>query len=258
MVGISRIRAYYSVAMECTDAPIQRHAPLLLEGGREFTGRMEAADRAALKAAGRKPVTIVPAAAVPEDGQVQAGRNGVRWFKRLGAADVRSTGWVDRQSSLDAGIAAAVAASGLVFLPGGSPRYLAEALRGSLVWEAMLSAQAAGAVIGGSSAGAMVLCEVYYDPSAAKVLPGLSLVPGICILPHHDTFGRAWAPQVAREAQGVLPVGIDEETGMVNDGPAGSWTVYGKGVVTVYPADGPRAYRDGERLELPSRSPQRR
>ena len=56
----------------------------------------------------------------------------------------------------------------------------------------------------------------------------------------------------------TLPVGIDEETGMVNDGPAGSWTVYGKGVVTVYPADGPRAYRDGERLELPSRSPQRR
>ncbi len=84
--------------MERTDAPIQRHAPLLLEGGSEFTGRMEAADRAALKAAGQKPVTIVPAAAVPEGGQAEAGRNGVRWFKRLGAADVRSTGWVDRQS----------------------------------------------------------------------------------------------------------------------------------------------------------------
>ena len=122
----------------------------------------------------------------------------------------------------------------------------------------MLSAQAAGAVIGGSSAGAMVLCEVYYDPSAGQLLPGLNLVPGICILPHHDTFGRAWAPPIAREARGILPVGIDEETGMVNDGPEGSWTVYGKGVVTVYQADGPRAYRGGERLDLPGRSPQRR
>ena len=182
--------------MERTDAPIQRHAPLLLEGGSEFTGRMEAARPR--RAEGGRPETRDhrPGGRRPGGRTGPGRRNGVRWFKRLGAADVRSTGWVDRQSSRDAGIAATSGGIRPGFLPGGSPRYLAEALGGSLVWEAVLAAQAAGAVIGGSSAGAMVLCEVYYDPSAAQVLPGLNLVRGICMLPHHDTFGRAWEPQI--------------------------------------------------------------
>jgi cyanophycinase len=236
--------------MERTGTPIESSS-LLLEGGGEFTGRMEAADRAALKAAGGRPITVVPAAAVPEGGQAQAGRNGERWFKRLGAVDVQSTGWVDRHSSRDAGIARTVRASGLIFLPGGSPRYLAESLQGSLVWEAILAAHRDGAVVGGSSAGAMVLCSVYYDPSSDQVLPGLDLVPGICILPHHDTFGGKWVPQLSRKVKGVFLVGIDEETGMVNDGPDGAWTVYGKGGVTLYAADGPAVYRSGEAVSLP-------
>ena len=253
VVGTTAIRHYYRQFMKPTDLqPLQRRA-LLLEGGNEFRGAMEEADRAALRVAGPGPVLIVPAAAAAEGGQIQAGRNGVRWFKELGAADVRSTGWVDGSSREATAVAAAVAASRFIFLPGGSPRYLAGALQGSRVWAAMRSALAAGAVLGGSSAGAMVLCEAYYDPSAGRVMPGLDLLPKICILPHHDTFGRGWAPQIERHAKGVLPVGIDEETGMMNDGPDGLWTVYGKGAVTVYGGNGPAAYRRGERLELPGR-----
>ncbi|HEX5679307.1 MAG TPA: Type 1 glutamine amidotransferase-like domain-containing protein [Desulfobacterales bacterium] len=228
-----------------------RHPALLLEGGNEFRGAMEEADRAALRAAAPGPVTIVPAAAVPEGGQLQAGANGVRWFKALGAADARSTGWIDGSSQADAAIADAVAASGVIFLTGGSPRYLAEALQGSRVWSAMRGAHAAGAVLAGSSAGAMVLCEAYYDPSAGRVMPGLGLLPKICILPHHDTFGRGWAPHIERQAKGVLPVGIDEETGMMNDSPGGLWTVYGKGAVTMHGPGGEAVYRSGERFELP-------
>jgi cyanophycinase len=239
--------------MKPTGAQSLRHSPLLLEGGNEFRGAMEEADRAALRAAGPGPVVIVPAAAAPECGQRQAGANGVRWFKGLGASDVSSTGWVEGRSEDDAAIAQAVAASRLIFITGGSPRYLAEALQGSRVWAATRAAHAAGTVLAGSSAGAMVLCEAYYDPSASRVMPGLGLLPKICILPHYDTFGRGWAPQIERQAEGVLPVGIDEETGMMNDGPGGLWTVYGKGVVTVYGADGPAVYRRGERLELPGR-----
>jgi cyanophycinase len=250
-VGICVILGYYLLAMERPTAAPPKPNPLLLEGGSEFTGRMEEVDRAALKVVGTRPVTIVPAAAVPEGGQAQAGRNGMNWFKRLGAADVRSTGWVDRHSARDAGIAETLAVSGMIFLPGGSPRYLADALRGSLAWKAILTAHRAGAVLGGSSAGAMVLCEVYYDPSVGQVLPGLNLVPRICILPHHDTFGRGWAPQLSRKAKGMLLVGIDEETGMLNDGPAGRWTVYGRGVVTLYGADGPAVFRSGEAIPLP-------
>ena len=45
--------------------------------------------------------------------------------------------------------------------------------------------------------------------------------------------------------------GIDEETGMLNDGPAGRWTVYGRGVVTLYAADGRAVFRSGESISLP-------
>jgi cyanophycinase len=83
------------------------------------------------------------------------------------------------------------------------------------------------------------------------VRPGLNLLPGVCILPHHDTFGREWAPHIRRQAKGVLPVGIDEETGMMNDGPDGLWTVYGKGAVTLHGPGGEAVYRTGERFELP-------
>ena len=47
---------------------------------------------------------------------------------------------------------------------GGFTRYLAETLAGSRAWQAMRNAHRDGAVIGGSSAGAMVLCESYFDP----------------------------------------------------------------------------------------------
>jgi cyanophycinase len=177
----------------------------------------------------------------------------VRWFEGLGAADGRATGWVDGSSQEATAVAAAVAASRFIFLPGGSPRYLAGALQGSRVWAAIRAAHAACAVLAGSSAGAMVLCEAYYDPSAGRVMPGLGLLPKICILPHHDTFGQGWTPHIERQAKGVLPVGIDEETGMMNDGPDGLWTVYGKGAVTVYAAGGTAVYRRGARLELPVR-----
>jgi cyanophycinase len=84
----------------------------------------------------------------------------------------------------------------------------------------------------------MVLCEFYFDPISERVLPGLNLLPGLCVLPHHDTFGKTWAPRLKRLLPEALLVGIDEETGLLNDGPAGQWTVYGKGAVTVYKPEG--------------------
>ena len=62
----------------------------LLAGGAEFGGRMADADRQALAAAGgsKAPVAIVPAAAAPDHNADRAGKNGVRWFRRLGAEQV--------------------------------------------------------------------------------------------------------------------------------------------------------------------------
>jgi cyanophycinase-like exopeptidase len=41
-------------------------------------------------------------------------------------------------------------------------------------------------------------------------------------------------------------VGVDEETGLIDDGVEGEWTVLGKGVVTVYKGRDTKTYRSSE------------
>ena len=226
---------------------------VLLEGGSEFKAGMAAADKRAMAAVGgqRGAIRIIPAAAAPDGNDLRAGANGVAWFHALGATDVQALPIVDRISADRPEHDAELEAAGIVFMLGGFTRYLAETLAGSRAWEAMKSAHRAGALIGGSSAGAMVLCEFYFDQASGKVLPGLNLLPGVCVLPHHDTFGKEWAARLARLLPGALLIGIDEETGLLNDGPRGEWTVYGKGAVAVYEPGGPARFHHGQCFALP-------
>jgi cyanophycinase len=225
---------------------------VLLEGGSEFCAGMAAPDERALAAAGGRaaPVRIIPAAAAPDNNSLRAGANGVAWFQSLGAVDVRSVPVIDRASADQPELTRELEASRFVFMLGGFTRHLAETLAGSRAWDAMRAAHRAGAVIGGSSAGAMVLCEHYFEQASGRVLPGLNLLPGCCVLPHHNTFGQKWAPRLGPLLPGACLLGIDEETGLLNDGPAGNWTVYGKGAVTVYESHGRYVYHHGQRLDL--------
>ncbi|NNL76792.1 MAG: hypothetical protein HKO68_10700, partial [Desulfobacterales bacterium] len=68
----------------------------------------------------------------------------------------------------------------------------------------------------------------------SKVVRGLNLVNRICILPHHNTFGKDWAPQLKKQLPDVILVGIDEETGALNNASQEHWRVYGKGNITLY------------------------
>jgi cyanophycinase len=226
---------------------------VLLEGGSEFRPGMAAADERALAAGGGRTasIRIIPAAAAPDHNDQRAGANGVSWFQGLGAIDVRALPIIDRSSADQTELARELESARVIFMLGGFPRYLAETLAGSRAWEAMKVAHRTGAVIGGSSAGAMVLCEHYFDPASGQVLPGLNLLPGPCLLPHHDTFGKTWAAFVARLLPRALLIGIDEETGLLNDGPAGGWMVYGQGAVTVYEPGGQTVFRHGDRLMQP-------
>lgn len=226
---------------------------VLLEGGSEFTAGMAAADERAMAVGGGRaaPIRIVPAAAAPDDNHVRAGANGVGWFHSLGAADVRSIPIIDRASADRPELARELEAARIVFMLGGFTRYLAETLAGSRAWQAMTAAHRAGAVIAGSSAGAMVLCEHYFDQASGEVLPGLYLVPGSCVLPHHNRFGHRWQKKLAAILPDALLIGIDEETGMLNDAPGGRWTVYGKGAVTLYFRGTKTVLHHGHFFDLP-------
>ncbi len=208
---------------------------LLLEGGAEFGGRMSEPDLRAIELAGGfdSPICILPTAAAPDHNQGRAGNNGIRWFKRLGATNVFALDVIDPASANDDLLAASVRTSRLIYLPGGFPRHLGETLAGSACWRAAMEAYRAGAVIAGSSAGAMVLCEHYYDPYEKMLLRGLNLIPNACVLPHHNKAGKAWVSRLKSMLPDATLLGIDESTGMVNDAD-GTWRVYGAGEVTVY------------------------
>ncbi len=213
---------------------------------------MRDADLRGIRRAGgfAAPIRIIPTAAAPDDNHERAGNNGVRWFKGLGAKDVVSVPLVDRASANDATVAQSLRAARLIYLLGGFTDYLGRTLKDSLAWQAVLEAYRDGAVVAGSSAGAMVMCQVYFDPRAGQVVEGLALVPNSLVLPHHDTFGKGWAARLREQVPDVTLIGIDEQTGTLNDGEHKSWNVYGAGTVTLYRAGRLETHEAGQAFSL--------
>ncbi|GAB4570355.1 MAG: hypothetical protein Fur0017_16770 [Anaerolineales bacterium] len=233
---------------------------LLLEGGAEFGGLMSEPDLRAIELAGGvdAPICILPTAAAPDHNHKRAGGNGVRWFQRLGAQNVFTVNVIDSKSASDATLAASIRTSKLIYLLGGFPRHLSKTLKGSLCWDAALEAHQNGAVLAGSSAGAMVMCEHYYDPHEQKLLRGLNLIPNTCVLPHHNNFGRAWVGQLRRMLPDAILIGIDEQTGMlstdyVTDSRTAmdaEWEITGGGEVTLYRGESTVSYGRGGKFSL--------
>jgi cyanophycinase len=224
---------------------------LLLAGGAEFGGRMSEPDLRAIELAGGfdAPVCIIPTAAAPDNNHKRAGNNGVRWFKSLGAKNVFVVDVINSTSANDPSLAASMRASSLIYMLGGFPRHLGETLADSSCWRAALDAYKQGAVIAGSSAGAMVLCEHYYDPYEKKLLRGLNLIPKACVLPHHNNFGKSWAKQLIPLLPNATLIGIDEQTGMISD-VNGMWSVHGAGKITLYQGGQVQSHTQGERFSI--------
>lgn len=227
---------------------------LLLEGGAEFGGGMRDPDLRALALAGGfdAPLRILPTAAAPDRNHLDAGSNGVRWFQGLGARNVLSLPLIDKASANDEAIAESLREAKLIYLLGGFTHYLGQTLMGSLAWNAALEAYRNGAVIAGSSAGAMVMCQFYYDPYTRQVHEGLNLVRNSLVLPHHDTFGKNWAPRLTKEIPRVALLGIDEQTGMLDDGENNLWNVYGQGGVTLYRDGNVETFNEGKIFTIKS------
>ena len=152
---------------------------------------------------------------------------------------------LNRRDAQDPENAAAVKAAAFVYLADGSPMHLRSVLKGSAVYEAMLGAYRAGAVVAASGAGATVLCDPMVDPRGGAYTVGLGFVAGVAVFPYHGTAAdhmRARSIEL-RPADAVL-VGIDAETALVR-GPGPAWSVVGPGAVTLY-ADGASVeFRDG-------------
>ncbi len=218
-----------------------------LVGGEEFRVGCEEMDREIMRASGQDParVVIIPTAAVT--GPEKAANDGVRHFSSLGG-DAERLMVLDRSHADDAGLAESLAGAGVIYFTGGSPDHLLTTLRDSLLWRAILEAVDQGAVLAGSSAGAMVLGEMMLRPRTGGCVDALGVTTGLAVLPHHEGSDPAQtSSQLQSQTSGGLTVlGIDARTGCL--GRPGSWRVVGLGRVTVYQGAGWQVYDSGAHL----------
>ena len=213
---------------------------LALVGGNEWREGCTF-DRVLLEASGGSEVLVLPTAAAYEHPEraVEIAR---AWFGELGGK-AEGLMVLRRHDAEDDVNAAAVRASRFIYLSGGSPMHLRSVLKDSPLWEAIVTAWNDGAVLAGSSAGAMVLCDPMVDPRGGAFTLGLGLVEQLALIPHHDQWDEDQAARTIELAPRGLPVvGIDERTALIR-GPEGSWRAEGAGRVVVF-VDGREAGLD--------------
>ena len=206
---------------------------IALVGGEEFRSRCEEMDLEIMRASGQDPaqVVIIPTAAV--SGPAKAANDGVTHFRQLGA-DASELMVLDRSHAGDAGLAEGVRTAGVIYFTGGSPAHLLAAIRDSRLLRSILEAVERGAVLAGSSAGAMVMGSVMRQPDGGDWIEALGIVPGVAVLPHHERSDPEETSQRVRSQAppGITVLGIDARTACL--GRPGSWRVTGPGNVTMY------------------------
>lgn len=216
-----------------------RRGRLVLAGSGEFTPAMDELDRellATLRPGAR--VAIVPTAAGLEDTPNNWAAMGTAHFRALGAETV-AVMVLNKDDAHEPKWSAAIAEADWIYFSGGNPGHLMETLDGSPFWSAVLVRHGAGAILAGSSAGAMIFGQSTFVPLARGpdgfptrmlIRPAMGLVPGVIIAPHFNILPerllRTWSDLVP---VGHRLLGIDEDTALV--GGDGGWVVRGRGEV---------------------------
>jgi cyanophycinase len=229
-----------------TETKANAPGPLILAGGAEFDDRMAVADRVWLKllALGMPKLGLLPTA--NEDRPEIAARNGARHFRRL-VTEAEPVMVTTAASAGDPEVVGQIESLDAVYMAGGNPSYLARTLAGSPAWQAIEHRWRKGMGLGGSSAGAMALCEAIYVQE--RWVDGLSLVRGLVVLPHFNRRDDAAAERIRQVlvARGFIGLGVDESTAAIWH--AGTWQAAGLGRVVVLSSDGARAYQAGDKIE---------
>ena len=222
-----------------------------LVGGEEFRSGCEEMDIEIMKASGQEParVLIIPTAAIT--GPAKAANDGVNHFAKLGG-DSSQLMVLDRSQSDDPSFVQFGPQSGrepsVVYFTGGNPDHLLTTLADSQLLRNIMDAVADGAVLAGSSAGAMVMGSLMRRPQGGGWIEALGVVPGLAVLPHHE---RSDPRETSRQLRTQVPadltvLGIDARSGCL--GRPGSWRTVGTGNVTVYRGADWQVYSSGQAL----------
>jgi cyanophycinase len=197
-------------------------------------------DAELLELSGGKDVLVLPTAAAYEHPE-RAVEWATKWFKGIGGK-VRGLMVLRRPDAEEKANADAVREARFIYLGGGSPLHLRSVLKESALWEALQEAWRAGAVVAGSSAGAMVLGDPMIDPRGGAFTLGLGMVEQLAFLPHADTWSPEKAHRTVKLAPDGLPiVAVDERTAIIRNAD-GEWRVAGAG--------GARVWLNGEETDV--------
>lgn len=205
---------------------------LAVIGGNEWTDGCQPVDQRLLAVASSPRVLVLPTAAAYEHPD-KAVATATAYFAPLGAS-VEGCMVLRRADAEDAANAGQVRAARFIYLAGGSVLHLRSVLKSSPVWEALVAAWREGAVLAGSSAGAMVLGDTMVDPRGGALTLGLGLLPQLAVLPHAGTWPDEKVHRTVRLASGGLRIAAIEERTALLRSPDGQWEQVGPGTATVW------------------------
>ena len=221
---------------------------IVLAGGEEFRTGCEEMDSTILKATGAEPATvlILPTAAVT--GPQKAASDGVRHFSSLGARASQLM-VLDHGQANDVEFIKPVSEASVIYFTGGDPQHLLATLQGSKLFDDLKNGLNSGKIVGGSSAGAMVMGSLMWRRSSGEWVQGLGIGGELAVLPHHEHGDPAsvsdWLASTGVPA-GFKVLGVDARTCCF--GTPGNWTALGSGKVTAYQEGSWAIYKSGESL----------
>ena len=204
---------------------------LALVGGGEWSDGCDF-DAELLAASGGTEVVLLPTAAAFENPD-KCIEHATEWFGRLGGR-LEALPVLQRGDALDPANADAVRRARFVYLSGGSPLHLRSVLKETPLWDALVEAWRGGAVLAGSSAGAMVLGDPMVDPRGGAFTVGLGMIGNLAVLPHAEPDVAAHHKRTFELADaGLVLAAIPERTALVRDAD-GAWRSTGAGEATVW------------------------
>ena len=200
---------------------------LALIGGGEFVATEEL-DRALLECAGSPAALVLPTADAFEHPERAVAR-AAEWFERLGGTARGPAGARARRRLRARSTWRPCAESPLTYLVGDSPMHLRSVLKDTPLWEALVSALAAGAVVAASGPAAMALCDPMTDPRGGAFTLGLGLARPMAVVPGAE----AWSHDRLHRTLGLglaFPV-VTLPTGAAVLRRPGGWERHGDAVV---------------------------
>lgn len=234
---------------------------LALVGSGEYLPSMQDLEHSLIAdgvAAGKKPRFVQLATAAGREGPDR-----LEYWRDLGAqqgarldVEVDFIPLFSQEDAHDEALAQRIGEPALIYFSGGDPHYLADVMRGSTVWKAIAASVRTGSSLAGCSAGAMFLSSLVPSLRFLRRDPvtGMGVIDGLQVIPHFDVIHR-WVPDAAVRAltsipEGVLLVGIEEETAMVHR--QGAWSPWGRGSVHLLNGVAAGRYHDALPSILPA------